>query len=339
MKTGLTTIAMRLLLAGALFASNAIAADFQARLERDSAGNLVLRWASESGKHYVLETSPDLITWTALEDGPVGTGADLTRTVLAAGTDGAARTFWRVSTLASGPIIPVGLFDPNLITTWNPGILADSQLGLALTERKLPTRTTIFRTLQPGDDLNAAIQACPEGSVIQLAPGRFTSPTTVMLNRGIVLRGSGSQGADAGGTTIACAESWPDNDTVVQIGYTPAGYTADSACYDYGSFAKGSFLLAADAVKGSTTIKIGANAAQFKAGDFALIDQRDDAEITAAAMFKREDSVAGRQVLRSISQRVEIASVAGDTVTVASPLHWTFSTAKSAGLARSPRAS
>ena len=48
-------------------------------------------------------------------------------------------------------------------TTWNPGILADGQLGLPLGADGIPQRTTICATLSPGASIQAAIDACPAG--------------------------------------------------------------------------------------------------------------------------------------------------------------------------------
>src|SRR5437764_1411291 len=87
---------------------------------------------------------------------------------------------------------------PDRITTWNPGILADTQLGIPLGADGLPQRTMVCATLSPGDDVQAAIDACPEGQVVQLAAGTFTVASTITLTRGVVVRGAGSTA-----TTIA----------------------------------------------------------------------------------------------------------------------------------------
>src|SRR5215467_11495118 len=83
---------------------------------------------------------------------------------------------------------------PDRTTAWNPGILADGQLGLPLGTDGLPVRTTVCATVNPGGNIQAAIDACPDGQVVQLAAGTFTIATTVTLTHGVVLRGAGSQG-------------------------------------------------------------------------------------------------------------------------------------------------
>src|SRR2546423_3833200 len=153
------------------------------------------------------------------------------------------------------------VISPDRITTWNPGILADTQLGIPLGADGLPQRTMVCATLSPGDDVQAAIDACPEGQVVQLAAGTFTVASTITLTRGVVVRGAGSQGAPSG-TTITKT----GGQSVLAI-----GTTQDQICYG-GSATN----LVADGAKEATSISVGAAAASFHAGDLALIDVIDD---------------------------------------------------------------
>jgi hypothetical protein len=208
---------------------------------------------------------------------------------------------------------PTGLLNPDYTTTWNPGILSDGQLKLPLGSDGLPVRTTICANPQPGEDLNAAIKGCPEGQVVLLAAGTYTVKSTVTLDKGVVLRGAGSQGAAKGGTTIVKS----GGNTALAI-----GKAYDQTCYD--SNYDTAYALTADAVKETTIVPLGSNAGKFAAGDLALIDQVDDATVQEGdgQYFKRIDK-------RSVSERVEVASVdaASGTVTLTSPLHWTFKSA------------
>ena len=61
---------------------------------------------------------------------------------------------------AGGAAVPTGLLDPDITTTWNPGILADTQLNMPLGADGLPVRTTVCANPKPGDDLNAALAGC-----------------------------------------------------------------------------------------------------------------------------------------------------------------------------------
>jgi hypothetical protein len=214
---------------------------------------------------------------------------------------------------ATGTAPVTGLLNPDYTTTWNPGILTDGQLNQPLGADGLPVRTTICANPKPGDDLNAAIKACPEGQVIQLAAGTYTISTTVVLTKGVVLRGAGSQGAQKGGTTI----SKSGGNTALAIG---SAY--DTPCYAsaYGT----AYALTKDALKETATVTLGSNAGKFTAGDLVLVDVVDDATIQEGdcTFFKRVDK-------RSVSQRGEVASVdaTAGTVTLTSPLHYTFKSA------------
>jgi hypothetical protein len=210
-------------------------------------------------------------------------------------------------------VVPAGLLDPAVTTTWNPGILADDQMKQPLAADGLPVRTTVCSRPMPGADLNAALAACPEGQVVQLAAGTYTVSATVQLKKGVVLRGAGSSGAAKGGTTIVKT----GGGTVVQIG-TDKDQACAQSSYDP------AYPLTADAVKEGKTVTVGANASHFAAGDFALIDQEDGPEV------KKGDCLYFRRATtRSIEDRVEIASVdaGAGTITLRDPLHWTFKSA------------
>lgn len=204
------------------------------------------------------------------------------------------------------PVIPPDLLDPDRITTWNPGILTDQQLGLPLGADGLPTRTTVCATLSAGQDIQAAIDACPEGQVVELGPGTFTVSSTIALDKGVVLRGAGSEGAPSGTTIVKAG-----GETVVEI-----GSTRDQICYGGDGIP-----LTVDGEKESSTLTVGAAAAQFQPGDLALVDIVDDADVDEGdcPYFKRVDH-------RSASQRVEIGAVdaAAGTLTLTAPLHWPF---------------
>src|SRR5438094_4824304 len=97
---------------------------------------------------------------------------------------------------------PGDVIDPSRVTTWNPGILSDEQLHLPLGADGIPTRTMICASPKPGDDLQAAIDGCSEGQVVELDAASYSVGATITLKKGVVLRGAGSAGAGKGGTTI-----------------------------------------------------------------------------------------------------------------------------------------
>jgi hypothetical protein len=199
-----------------------------------------------------------------------------------------------------GPV-PV---DPARTTTWNPGILADGQLQRPLGADGLPERTDVCATLHPGDDIQAAIDACAEGRVVELGAGTFTVSATIELTKGVVVRGAGS---GDGGTTIVKR----GGETVIAI-----GVEYDRTCYGGDGVA-----LVADGAKESTTISVGAAASGFSPGDLALVDVVDDPSVQQGdcPYFKRVDG-------RSASQRVDITAVdtGAGALTLGTPLHWPF---------------
>jgi hypothetical protein len=229
-----------------------------------------------------------------------------------AGVGGGGATGGAAGAGATGGV-PAGLLDPARTTTWNPGILADDQMHMPLGADGIPVRTTVCASPAPGADISTAIAACPEGQVVKLAAGTYTITSTISLNKGVVLRGVGSQGASMGGTTIVNSLG----KSVIMI-----GPSQDQACYasNHGT----GYALAEDAVKETAAVRISTGAASFAAGDLALVDEVDDAPIQEGdcQYFKRVDK-------RSVSQRVEIASVdaSSGTLTLSSPLHWTFRSA------------
>ena len=209
-----------------------------------------------------------------------------------------------------GVIVPGSLVDPSRITTWNPGILSDAPLGLPLGADGLPQRTTTCANLSPGGNIQAAIDGCPAGQVVQLAAGTFTVSSTIHVKSGVVLRGTGSEGAPTGTTIVRTGGG-----SVLSI-----GTAQDQTCH--GGTA---FPLTQTGAKESTTVSVGPSAAaSFQAGQLALVDVVDDAAVQEGdcQYFKRVDH-------RSATQRVRIASVdtnAG-TLTLDAPLHWDFPSA------------
>lgn len=140
----------------------------------------------------------------------------------------------------------------------------------------------------------------------------------------MILRGQSSSGSNATILALAAGQSGP----VVAIG--PAD-VYDQTCYqsNYGA----AVSLTANAVKETTTVAIASNNTSFAAGDLALIDQQDDTTIVNAGdcggSFKRKDGYG-------ISERVEIAAVntATGTLTLTTPLHWTFKTGNGAQISK-----
>ena len=139
----------------------------------------------------------------------------------------------------------------------------------------IPSRTTIFRTIQASTygngtieasgAIQAALDACPSGQIVQLSAGTFLcNQSFVNIHSGITLRGAGSglttlqktNGAqpdteasgDAQPLVIIGPNRWPDPDNT-----TSQNLTIDGA-------------------KGSMSVTV-ANAAGFAAGQIVLLDE------------------------------------------------------------------
>jgi hypothetical protein len=97
-----------------------------------------------------------------------------------------------VTAAATVTVTSLTALGPDRRTLWNPGASGG-----------IPTRRTVCRTVDAATygngssdataGIQAAIDACPAGQVVQLSAGAFTinGGNYLLLNRGITLRGSG----------------------------------------------------------------------------------------------------------------------------------------------------
>ena len=227
-----------------------------------------------------------------------------------------------------GGSVPAGLLNPDFTTTWNPGILADTQLNQALGPDGLPVRTTICHTAQLSEaaNLQTILKGCAAGSVVQLLAGTYTISSTLYIPSDVVLRGQASSGTNATVIVLARSASGP----VLAMGPTDL---FDQTCYNNSNYTTSVVDLAADAAKEQNLVAIAPKNTTFAAGDFALIDQADDTSIISVGDSNGSFSRLHGRVL---SQRVEIASVdtATGTLTLTSPLHWTFKTSQKAQITK-----
>jgi hypothetical protein len=187
-------------------------------------------------------------------------------------------------------------------TIWNPGIAGG-----------IPSRTTICAPINAATygngttDATAAIQSaingCPAGQVVYLPAGTYATTSTLNIDHGIVLRGAGPaltkiKLAPAAGAPVIFVGLW-------------SSYAAPVA-------------VTADVAKGATSLTV-ASGSTFAAGDILQLDQRDDPAyvVTGDCSWYKNVDVDG--VKRSVGQTVEVASVAGNTLNLTSPIHIGFS--------------
>src|SRR5215831_17711684 len=203
----------------------------------------------------------------------------------------------------------------------------------------IPHRTTIFKTLSPlggGQDddpqIQAAINACPEGQVVQLTAGVFRingGPgwRCVVFNKNnVTLRGAGPGRALAKGNGGVFVED-PTATQLIKINQQQSGPIITVNTVDpYQNNV--SVNLTAVAPKGSFSVTV-TGTSSFRVGLFVLIDQitnnhpdvfwgtqSDGPGGGSRRWYTRQD--------RSLGQIMEITAISGNTLTFATPLHCAF---------------
>jgi hypothetical protein len=266
-------------------------------------------------------------------------------------------------------IDPSAFLPADRATAWNPGMMGVGGI---------PVRSTVCATLTPRggalDDtaqIQAAINACPAGRVVQLAAGTFiiNSGNFLLINKGITLRGAGP-----GETTLAKtngAKPYPQNAVSVRpsplIVVGPAVYGSNSD----NAGVVGSTNLTADAVNGTNRVTV-ASTAGFTEGQIVLLDevsgaswQTDplgrgqiwassdwrvvwqkhnptlpDIDDFAAGAFPTTPGSAGQwfsRLDRPTAEVKQIASVSESTVTFTTPIHISYRSSHAAQLSRYER--
>jgi len=203
---------------------------------------------------------------------------------------------------AAGGTDTTGIMAQERRTTWNPGIAGG-----------IPSRTTICATINAATygngttDATAAIQSaitgCPAGQVVYLPAGTYATTATLGIDHGVVLRGAGP--------------------ALTKIKLDPTkGLTAIFIGL-WSSYAP-PVAVTADVAKGATSLTV-ANGSTFVAGDILQLDQRDDPAYVLTGDCSWYKNVDADGVKRSVGQTVEVASVAGNTLNLTSPIHIGFS--------------
>jgi hypothetical protein len=201
-------------------------------------------------------------------------------------------------------------------TTWNPGIPGG-----------IPVRTTICATLNASTFENgsfdasgaiqAALNACPLGQVVQLSAGNFRINAGLEINKAVVLRGQGP-------ALTRLKMPVGTNSSLVSVGQRW-----------YPGFEQ-SVNLTGDAVKGATSVTLASNPG-LTPGEIVLIDQITDPDISQWSVTSPPgDASRGwfTRMDRPLGQMMEVASVSGSTVSFTTPFHISYRTAFSAQLTR-----
>ncbi len=296
------------------------------------------------------------VSWS-VQEGAAGGSIDGAGTYTAPSTTGtfhviatsvADTSQWASATVTvSAPTPPptTGLLPPDRMTVWNPGVAGG-----------IPARTTVCQTVSPpaGDAtsaIQAAVDACPAGQVVQLTAGTFiiNGGNYVLVNKAITLRGAGP-----GQTTLQKTDgakpgqeaTGPNPSPLVIVG--PARWdsynerstdlTADVANGAYSvnvasvaGFSPGQVVLL-DELSGASWQTDPAGRGQIWASpDFRVVWQRhnpaqgtDDPFPNAAGWFSRQD--------RPTNEIKQIDHIAGNTIFFNTPVHISYRTSHTAQL-------
>jgi hypothetical protein len=146
----------------------------------------------------------------------------------------------------------------------------------------VPTRTTVCAVVNAStygngasdasSGIQAAVNACPVGQVVQLSAGTFTANNYILINKGITLRGAGPTATVLQKTNGAIAgvdHGATDNQPIVVVGPNRWPKPNDAT----------SQSLVANGARGATSVAV-TNSAGFAAGQFVLVDAN---EYSAAA--------------------------------------------------------
>jgi hypothetical protein len=195
---------------------------------------------------------------------------------------------------------------PERATVWAPGVPGG-----------VPHRTGVCANVAAGGNIQAAINACPEGQVVMLGAGTWNLSTDIQITKAITLRGQGPAltrlRASSGENAITIGQKWHPQ---------------------FGS----STNFAANAPKGTRTITL-AGAPGVAVGEIVNIDQLTDPNLSKWGYSNCQNpSDDCRQWFtrpnRPIGQIVEVAAVSGATVTFVTPLHIDFLVSQGAQLSR-----
>lgn len=207
------------------------------------------------------------------------------------------------------------LIPANRLTTWNPGIPGG-----------VPARTTVCANVSAATygngsvdataGMQAALDACPIGQVVQLGAGDFKITSTLHITKGIVLRGMGP-------TQTRLKMPVGTNANLVTIGLQWFKFTQSTN-------------LASDAVKDAQSVTLSSNPG-LTVGEIVEVDQLTDSSVTEwSSKSPPGDASRGwfNRPNRPVGQTMEVAAVSGNTVTFTTPFHIGFQTAFAAQLSR-----
>lgn len=244
-------------------------------------------------------------------------------------------------------------------TLWNPGLLAAGGIPERSTVcARIEASTYGNGSVESSKAIQAAINRCPEGQVVQLSAGTFLTNHYVIITKGVTLRGAGAGQTILRKTNGAKVnqDSAPDAQPIIIVGPNRWPKPDSSTSQN----------LLEDGTKGAYAVRV-ANASRFSKGQIVLLDELsgaswqpdrlgrgqiwaspdyrvvwqfhnprqswDDPLVAstptsgpAASWFSRQDRVT--------AETKEIAAVNGDTISFTTPLHINYRTSHTAQITR-----
>jgi len=278
--------------------------------------------------------------------------------ILETGIDGQSRSFL---TRVRHATTTTGIIPADRSFAWNPGLLSKGGI---------PSRTQTCATLSPGNNIQAALNSCPAGQVVQLNAGTYTVNNYLLVHSGITLRGAGAgqtilvktNGALPRTSNVDPATNGilaPNSNAYIVSDGQPIIIVGPSRWP--GPDNSTSQNLTSDAVAGAASVTV-ANAHGFARGQFVLLDELSKATwqpVPAGfpcsdCTVQQSDRVAynihnptqngddGQETKsyfmrtdRPTTEIKEIASVSsGNTITFTSPVSISYRVSNSAQLTR-----
>lgn len=162
----------------------------------------------------------------------------------------------------------------------------------------IPLRTNIYKTLSPGDDIQANLNLCPFGQVVLLTNNTFTITTPLIIPSGVTLRGLGM------------------NETILQ-GYAPTGVRTGLVTMGILPGNKTAWLpIASGATNGSTNVVLSSSDTKIAVGAIVYIDELNSSWLVSnggagGTKNDTDDRGGGVPGTHNVSQQVEIKQVVG----------------------------
>src|SRR5262245_28377686 len=167
-----------------------------------------------------------------------------------------------IGILAHARLVGAAILPDDRSTAWNTGLPGGTPAPSTVCATRNPPAREATAAIQ------AAINACPPGQVVQLSAGTFTiNNDIVYVNRGVTLRGAGA------GATLLQRTNGATPGTYIP-GVSKPVIIVGTARWGSGGTGYG---LAADGAKGATSVRLATAPASFSPGQIVLVDELSNA--------------------------------------------------------------